>query len=212
MKKSPEESKGCFLAVSFAFCGLMAIIAFGFYFFRWFDSPLVEEHFESGDPGWLVIGDAQGDSNKPTYESTGGNPGCFMSALDSAVDGLWYWSAPVSFLDQLSAKWESDGSPRARLQFDLKQSELSNPLEGKDIVLSGNHLEIYFKDIDPPGIEWTSYSIPLTPSAGWLNTATDEPVSNEEMNEVLSHLDILWIRGEFQTEENTGSIDNIVVR
>ncbi len=132
------------------------------------------------------MGDAQGESNKPTYEN---------------------------FLQQVSAAWESNGTLRARLGFDLKQSIKGNPnpFSSKDVILSNGNMEIYFNHAKPPGSDWTSFRVPLNPS-GWLNSATEELVTEEEMNAVLSQLNKLWIRGEFQTGDDSGGIDNISIR
>ena len=203
---------GCLVAIIFFILSIVIILIFGIYFFRWFAAPIVEETFEAGDTGWLVMGDAQGDSDKPTHESEGGNPGAHMMAVDDAVGGIWYWAAPEEFLQQLTSAWDTRGSLRTKLCFDLKQNIQTNPFEAKDIILSNGETEVHISLAQPPGLEWTSYRVPLDPSAGWLNSATKAPVTEEEMHSVLNQLNKLWIRGEFQTGPDTGGIDNIAIR
>ena len=212
-KPAEESRKGCgclFISLGcISFLGLLLVIIV--YYFRLSAPILVEETFEDGDTGWLVVGDAQGESDKPTYETEGGNPGAHMSAVDNAVGGVWFWSAPDSFLEQLDASWKENGSLRASLHFDLYQDNLSNPFEDKDVLLGSGDLELHYRHENPPGAEWTSYRVPLNP-AKWTNPATEQPATPEEMDQVLSELDRLWIRGEFNTGPDSGGIDNILIR
>lgn len=216
MSENPPKRRGscgCIATLLVLVCLVAVVVIYlGFLHFRWFVSPIAIETFERGDTGWLVVGDAQGESDKPTHETEGGNPGAHMSAVDDAVGGVWFWSAPDSFLDAITGKWRERGSPGAILTFDLKQSDTSNPFEDRDVVLASGDLELTFRHESPPATEWTSYRVPLKPSAGWINAATNEPATTEEMIAVLSGLDRLWIRGEFRTGEDTGGIDNISIR
>ncbi|MDO8367328.1 MAG: hypothetical protein Q7T20_11050 [Saprospiraceae bacterium] len=53
--------------------------------------------FSLNDEGWRVVGDAQGPSTIPNYDSMGGNPGGYCHAVDDVSGDYWYWSAPVCF-------------------------------------------------------------------------------------------------------------------
>lgn len=203
---------GCAMVVLFASCSLIVILAFCFWYFRWLSPTIVSEDFETGDTGWLVMGDAQGDSDKPTYETEGGNPGAHMSAIDNAVGGVWYWSAPDSFLNELARNWKTNGSSRAQLTFDLKQSALDEPFDAPDVILGSGDFEIHFMHAKHPGLDWTRFRVPLKVEAGWINSTSKEPATVEEMERVMNGLDKLWIRGEFRTGNDTGGIDNISIR
>jgi len=215
MTESQSDSRkgcGCLFAIASVLCLLVSLIVILFFHFRIQAPVLAEETFEEGDTGWIVVGDAQGESDKPTYETEGGNPGAYMSAIDDAVGGVWFWSAPDSFLHQVTAAWAERGSLRAVLTFDLKQSDLSSPFEDKDVVLAAGQRRLHYRHAEPPGLDWTSYRVPLRPAAGWTNAETGEPATAEEMQEVVSALDTLWIRGEFRTGDDVGGIDNIRIR
>lgn len=209
-----EKRKGCSCAmvVLFVSCSLIAILAFCVWQFRWLSPTIVKEDFEAGDTGWLVVGDAQGESDKPTYETEGGNPGAHMSAVDNAVGGVWYWSAPDSFMEELAKNWEANGSTRARLSFDLKQSALDKPFEAPDVILGAGDFEVHFAHENPPGLDWTHFTVPLNADAGWINSSSKEPATPEEIAKVMDGIDKLWIRGEFRTGDDTGGIDNISIR
>ena len=212
MKDSrPGSKKGCGCVVAIL-CFLLLIIFVFVFYFRLHVPVLVEETFEGGDTGWIVVGDAQRESDKPTYKTEGGNPGAYMSAVDNAVGGVWFWSAPEPFRRQLTSTWKEKGSLRSVLMFDLKQSDITEPFDDKDVILGSGDLELhFFHDLDP-GTDWTNYRVPLSPDKGWINGATGEPATREEMTKVISQLEKLWIRGEFRTGEDTGGIDNIRVR
>ncbi len=96
--------------------------------------------------------------------------------------------------------------------FDLKQSDLSAPFDAADVILSDGEATLYFNHAQPPGIEWTSFKIPLDASAGWLHQDTDKAAGPDKLNQVLSRLTKLWIRGEFRTGDDTGGLDNVAIR
>ncbi len=214
MNESPDPKRGCGCAIAAIAlsCSCILLVIYCIFFFPIFRTPIAKETFDEGANGWLVVGDAQGDSNSPSHVDEGGNPGPFMSAKDDAVGGIWYWAAPDSFLKTVSEAWEEKEPSRSHLYFDLKQSDLSEPFEAKDVILASEEKEIYFNHSSPPGLAWTSYSVPFRPDNEWLDADTDEPVEPEEFQAVLANLNKLWIRGEFRTGEDVGGIDNITVR
>ncbi|MEM9016585.1 MAG: laminin B domain-containing protein [Verrucomicrobiota bacterium] len=213
-QKQKKEKRGCgCLVVLLSTCFLVVIIlTWCAWSLRWFVEPVVSETFEAGDSGWLVMGDAQGESDQPTYEVEGGNPGAYMSAVDDAVGGVWYWAAPELFREAVATSWAEKGSSRAVLRFDLKQSSLENPFDAPDVILEGAGLELHFQHENPPGLDWTSFRVPLRPSAGWVRKTGGKPATKEELAAVLGELEKLWIRGEFRTGNDSGGIDNIVIR
>jgi hypothetical protein len=160
--------------------------------------------FESGDEAWTLEGDAEGGRAEPDYNFAGGNPGAFISADDDAAGGVWYFRAPAKFLGDFS------GAYGRTLTFDLQQSSLSNQFNGRDVILMGNGLLIWFDTANNPGLEWTSYSVTIDAAAGWfLND--DTPASEAQIREVLATIDDLRIRGEFVSGADTGGLDNVVL-
>ena len=217
-KKESRKHAGC----CSCFCGsrwfliwgtVVVLAVISIYLLRVLARPLVIESFESGENGWLVVGDAQGESDKPTYQTSGGNPGAFMEAVDDAVGGIWYWAAPESFRLKISDEWEKRGGAGCELFFDLKQSDTSAPFKADDVILSDGKIELSYRHESPPGEEWTSYRIPLDAMAGWVNKIGNErAASRAEMDQVLRHLSKLWIRGEFREGPDRGGLDNVGIR
>ena len=121
-------------------------------------------------------------------------------------------AAPDHFLETASETWEDRGSFRNHLYFDLSQSDTTKPFEAKDVIIAGNEIELYFSHSAPPEVSWTPYSVPLRADGNWMQAGTDEPATPEQLETVLTHLDKLWIRGEFRTGEDVGGIDNIMIR
>lgn len=160
--------------------------------------------FEQEGEGWTVVGDAQDGSAEPTRMTEGGNPGAYMSANDDVTGGTWYWSAPERYLGDQSAAYGQT------LSFDLKQSVITSQFENDDIVLQGENLKLVFKLEAHPGLDWTSYQVRLNDTAGWkVNSLDGETASAAQIQQVLSGLTQLWIRGEYVEGADTGGIDNI---
>ncbi len=203
-----------FLFTGVCFLIFIVVIFLCIFQFRIFDSPIAVENFDGEEEGgWLVLGDAQGESEFPTLQKTGGNPGGYMEAVDDAVGGVWYWAAPETFRKAVSDRWSSgDGRSRAALTFDLRQSALDSPFEDEDVIFSNGTLSLSFNHNRPPEIGWTSYKVSLDVSKGWVNDEFGEAASEEEMEKVLGNLEKLWIRGEFRTGPDTGGIDNVIIR
>lgn len=211
-KEEKEKKRGglCFVVI---FCLLFLVAGFSVVIYlRLSATPIALTDFESGDEGWLVMGDAQGDSNLPTHQASGGNPGAYMEAVDDAVGGVWYWAAPESFRRKVAETWTAKRQRRSVLTFDLRQSDPSNPFDDEDVILSDGETTLFFSHGSPPATDWTSYRVPLSNAGDWTREPTGEPATTDEMNRVMSNLEKLWIRGEFRTGPDTGGIDNIRIR
>lgn len=160
--------------------------------------------FTSGDEGWTLLGDAEGGRAEPDFNATGGNPGAYVSADDDVAGGIWYWKAPPKFHGDFAAAYGKT------LTFDLRQSSLDSQInDQRDVIFSGGGGLIWF-DSTNPGTGWTSYSISLSASAGWM-LDDNSPASETVIREVLSSLDEIQIRGEYISGPDTGSLDNVVL-
>ena len=161
-------------------------------------------YFEKDDEGWQVTGDVQNQSAIPDYNSSGGNPKGYLSATDETTGGVWYWNAPEKFLGS-----KNDALNR-KLCFDLKQSDINNQFDAADVILEGGDIVLVYILPSHPDTVWTSYSVDLSPDAGWKkNDTTGPPATTEEMVKVLSRLTSLKIRGEYVVGPDIGSIDNV---
>ncbi|OQC35900.1 MAG: Laminin B (Domain IV) [Bacteroidetes bacterium ADurb.Bin041] len=185
------------------FIGLVIILSIIFLLFKCQQNSICSS-FDIDDEGWKVVGDVKNALAIPDYHNTDGNPGGYLSATDETTGGVWYWSAPEKFLGSKKAAFNK------KLQFDLKQSDLNNQFEAADVILESKDLTLVFKFSSHPNTTWTSFSVILSPEAGWKkNTIDGQPASKEDLTKVLSSLTSLKIRGEFITGPDVGSIDNV---
>lgn len=166
----------------------------------------VSSTFDADDGGWLISGDAQGESAEPTFISEGGSPGGHICAKDDAAGGTWYFSAPSRFLGPM------DNYYNGTLTFDLKQSSTSSQFDQTDIELqNGTHTIVYdFGDESThPGENWTSYSIPLSATDDAWSFASGSAISATEFRRVLANLTALRIRGEYVSGSDRGCLDSV---
>jgi len=161
--------------------------------------------FESGDDGWTVSGDSE--SAIPDLVAVGGNPDGHISASDTAVGGVWYWSAP--------AKFEGDQSDKVggSLSFDLQQSATSSQFNSTDVRVVGATITLAYNTAINPGTSWTSYTVPLTPGPSWFVGTLSSGVlaTQADFDSVFSGISDLQIRGEFRTGADSGQLDNILL-
>lgn len=167
------------------------------------------ETFDGGAAGWAVAGDAQKDLGEPVLRREGGAPGAHLEAVDDTVGGVWYWVAPEAFLQVFASI--AKRRPQAKLVFDLKVSDASAPFDDSDVILTGAGHELEFDTAENPGLEWTSYEVPLN-GDGWRHKNEGRPATHDELRAAIEGLESLWIRGEFQTGPDVGWIDNVGIR
>ncbi|HEX5151343.1 MAG TPA: laminin B domain-containing protein [Parafilimonas sp.] len=167
------------------------------------DTVLYKHSFNKNTQGWKIQGDAQGSSVEPTYESTGGNPGGYIAATDDVTGGVWYFSAPANFLDNLKNKYGKV------LKFNLKQSSTSSQFDADDIILEGGGMILHYDTDNNPGITWTKYRVSLR-SSNWLKEDDTAPTA-KEMKAVLKNITRLWIRGEYRSGADIGGLDNVAI-
>jgi len=164
---------------------------------------LAESTFDGDSDGWSML---DFGSDGITYNSSGGVSGGYIQLDDT--DGDSYWVAPEKFIRDKSTAYGGI------LIFNLKTNLISgNIFDVSDVILIGaNGVELTFNTHSVPGIAWTTYSILLNESAGWINQNTGQNASRDEMLEVLSSLSELRIRGEFYRGSNDyGSLDNVIM-
>lgn len=158
--------------------------------------------FDVGDEGWQLVGDST--SSTPDFLATGGNPGGYVEGDDSVDGGIWYWMAPSMFMGNQIAAYDQE------LSFDLTQSNTSNPLDYEDVLISGGGLTIAYDTLLNPSQTWTSYSIELNDTAGWtINDLNGVNATAGQIQQVLSNITNLRIRGEFHRGPDTGGLDNV---
>ncbi|MFP4055184.1 MAG: laminin B domain-containing protein [Phycisphaerae bacterium] len=158
--------------------------------------------FGTDDEGWTITGDAQGGGATPTWESSGGNPGGYISATDDVQGGTWYFNAPAAFHGDFSSAYGTS------LTFDLRQSSTSSQFNNVDVYLRGGGLDLTFDTASNPGTDWTGYSLLLTESGGWQLSGSAP--TQAEFQQVLGDVTDLQIRGEYVSGSDVGDLDNVV--
>lgn len=166
-------------------------------------SCATSSHFDAGDEGWRIVGDAENASGLPEYQPTGGNPGGQLSAKDDAIGGVWYWAAPASYLGNQA---EAYGGT---LRFQLKQSSTDQQFDDRDLILEGAGKKLVLDLPNNPGTDWTSYTVSLREGSFKLETLEGQLASADDLRSVLADLKALWIRGEFVDGADTGALDNV---
>lgn len=162
--------------------------------------------FDTGPEGWTVAGDA----TPPRWFAPG-----YIEATDLGNGQSWYWNAPSQFLgNQLGA---------ISLSFSLQATP---PAPGSrtnwDVVLIGAG-RVLAMDLPayPNDTSWAGYNINFAagnwsviasnPSQGLVTPLALRTATPADMQSVMSHLDQLYIRGEYSTNIDTGRLDNVVL-
>ncbi|MPT32134.1 MAG: T9SS type A sorting domain-containing protein [Chryseobacterium sp.] len=160
--------------------------------------------FDTDDEGWLVVGDAT--SSAPDWHSTNGNPGGYISADDTVAGGVWYWEAPSKFKGNQLASFGRN------LKFQLTQNNFSSPFDYYDVIIEGNNKTLVIDLFPNPLATWTQYVVKLDNSVAWkISTFEGDLATNIDIQEVLSNIVSLKIRGEFESGPDTGQLDNVIL-
>jgi len=168
------------------------------------DTGVIRSDFASGIDGWEFLNDVRDFYWVPTGGSVPGTG--YLEAVDLGDGRTWYFSAAEKFLGDKSA-WS-----RGTLSFDLKQSSITSQFNDNDVLLVGRDLTLALDTPVNPGLDWTSYRIALDTSEDWRVGSISGPVATQaQIDEVLSDLQALHIRGEFVVGYDTGGLDNVVM-
>ena len=166
--------------------------------------PVPESMFASGDEGWRV-GDffSAGGSGTATFVSTEGNPGGFIRTGD-----VFNWNAfhaPGDFLGDQSIFYGGYLHVDQRV---LSSDDIDYPL----VVISDGSMMLQFR-ADPPGMDWTSYRVPLLASSGWeLADGSGDPgtaASEILLQQVLANLAFLHLDADWVTGSDQVDLDNV---
>jgi hypothetical protein len=168
--------------------------------------------FSSGAEGWRVVSFNNLTTDDfsvmatytPTFNSSGGNPGGFISTTDQD-DGDFTFSAPAKFLGNVSGA--------TSLSYDLIYPVGAINYQPTDVVLMGHGETLLWKSNPDivPGPSWMSVNLDFVPSTEWhLGTSHGALATAFDFGNVLGNLTGLFIRGEFTTGliESPG-LDNV---
>lgn len=168
---------------------------------------IASSDFTEDDEGWTITENS--NEVAPTYFDSGGNPGGFINATGSVTENFWVYNAPDKFLGDVS------DALGGTLSYDLRQDTSRPAVDAPDVVLSGGGLQLTAAaQQTPTDSDWTSYSIDLDTSGGWVVGpfgSASESATREQLNTVLSDLTQIGIAGDFITDSNNGDLDNVVL-
>lgn len=158
--------------------------------------------FDKNNEGWQIIGDTQ--TSAANWISTGGNPGGYIQGIDQSVGGVWYFSAPPTFLGNKCTAYAKE------MSFDLKTDNPAGTYDQDDIYLQGNGIVIVYDFNYLPKTTWTHFVAKLDENAGWrINTKNGAKATKAQIISVLSNLTVFKIRGEFaKNQDDIGGLDN----
>jgi hypothetical protein len=166
------------------------------------------EFYNDAD-GWTIEGDAEGGSSiDAAYSPFNGldNSG-HIYAEDDVTGGVWYFVAPGKYLGNKTSFL--GGSISLWL---IQESAMDDQFYSKDVILEGsNGSELYYEFDSYPSTNWTYYEISLDTTSVWLNQ-NEDTASMADFETVLNNLQKLWIRGEYQTGEDTGGLDKFQLK
>ncbi len=164
---------------------------------------LAESHFEAGVEGWFLVGDPT--TFIPILDSTG-NPGGCIKAVDSQKGvGVKFMASPA-FLGNKA------GAYGGLLEFDEKRSS-GAAYDANDVLLYGGEIVIVIDAGPSPAVgAWTHYAVGLDELSGWkIDSLDGPPATREQIQAVLTDLDVLQVRGEFSSSADSAWLDNVVL-
>ena len=166
--------------------------------------------FDLSDEGWSIVsfGDLLNNYSiignyAPTYNASGGNPGGYISTTDPD-GGDFTFGAPANFLGNKSGA--------TGLSYDLTHPSGDINYQTTDLLLTGNGTRLLWKSSPDivPGVGWTSVNVAFTPSSNWtVANTTGAAATSADFQNVLSHLDGIYIRGEYTNGLEVAGLDNV---
>jgi len=166
---------------------------------------LVRHDFAESAQGWRISGDS--GTTDPIFNSSGGNPGGYITGIDEALGETWYFHAPGTVVQQLSA------AENGTISFSLKQSaDVDGGFLDDDVSIVGTagRIGYRFGFGSAPGTSWKDFSVRLSEREMWRWNG-GAPATQAQIHSVLAAPLSLEIRGEFLTGPDEGSLDTFVL-
>lgn len=179
-----------------------AIVAFAVSCSMRRDRTLVSHDFTASAEGWHIASDT--GIADPTFRSTGGQAGGYISYADEALGETWYFRAPDAVVSRLP------DAVNGMLRYSLKQSEDAPGFLDDDVIITGPAGRLSYRFDRAPGTTWTAYSVPLAAGAGW-RWNWNATATADQIRSVLAHPTSLAIRGEYHTGPDEGGLDTFAL-
>ncbi|MCB0487534.1 MAG: gliding motility-associated C-terminal domain-containing protein [Cyclobacteriaceae bacterium] len=177
----------------------------------------IGSNFNVNAEGWTTPNDADGTIG---YSATGGNPGGHVFGSPFVFVGgsgtfyfNFYFVAPSAFLGNRSAYYNGT------LRYDVQQSTTGTPNQYAEVTIA-NSLGVvlyYFPPVSnqpPAAPSWATYSVALNNSNGnWktTNNISGTAATEIQIQNVLSDLASLQIRGLYRDANTTNRLDNVTL-
>lgn len=179
------------------------------------ESVLVENYFDQNAEGWTIFGDAQDDIVDPSYLASGGVNGGYIYAIDDVAGGVWFFRAPSAYTGNKASFYGADLS-----YYVFQDSNMDYQFEYYDVAfISGDKMIFQVMDESKyPKDTWTKYSFKIEENKGWMYVddkdyySYGEPATKAQMQAVLSNVTDFMIRGEYETGDDLGGLDEVVIR
>lgn len=171
--------------------------------------------FDTTAEGWTNVTLLWPDPGNPPTElgpgvvqhfTTGGNPGGYLQVTDpdgsQPTGHVQYWKAPASWLGDKSSLYGGE------LRWDAKMFTSLVSFQHDDILLTGNGTKIAFFANLTPGSTWLTIAAPLTVGSWRVGNRNGPLATQAQILSVLSSLQSIYLRAEFQNNLDTFGIDN----
>lgn len=164
---------------------------------------IASSSFSDGTEGWLAIN----GSAPATFVASGGDPGGYIYGRDVGAGVVWMFSAPSSFLGDLSS------ALGGTLSFSLATFSNGSPQSASlpDVKFIGPTTSLVAKISSTPGPVWTRYSVTITPGDWRLENMQGAVATQADFVSVLSQVSALRIRGDFTTSTEVTWLDSVVL-
>ncbi len=177
----------------------------------------IGSNFNVNAEGWTTPNDADGTIS---YSATGGNPGGHVFGTPFVFVGgagtfyfNFYFVAPSAFLGNRSAYYNGT------LRYDIQQSSTGSPNQYAEVTIasSAGMVLYYFPPTSnqpPAPPSWATYSVALNNSLGYwktTNSVSGTAATEIQIQNILSDLGSLQIRGLYRDANTTNRLDNVTL-
>jgi hypothetical protein len=174
----------------------MALVAVAMARWQTLAAPVAWTDFGAGLDGWTAVGDGS-----ISWQSTGGNPGGFLRAVDPASGPNTDAAAPAKFPGDWRA-YEGTGTISADATI-ISGGAVS---DGMEFLLAGPGGAAHHRwptSAGPPHGAWATFSLPIEESAPEVTSGT--------WSDLLANVTSLRIDLEHVTGTETTGLDNVVL-
>ncbi len=181
-------------------------------------SAQVTSTFNANAEGWTTPNDADATI---AYSATGGNPGGFVFGTPfffnlgaGTVYVPFYFVAPGTYLGNRSAYYNGT------LQYDIQQSSTGTPNQYAEVIIANSlGITLYYFPATPnqPAVAptWTTFSVTLNNTLSFwktTNSSTGTSATEAQLQNVLTDLASLQLRGLYRDANTTNRLDNVSFR